>query len=109
MTYTLKRATRAMLVTSVTTAAAFMATGFSDLNPISTFGIFSAIIIPINFIFDISAYPAFIVIYENKIKNKCSLRKMGDTESTVEAKQAVESPDVQPPKTSTRAKHFTFQ
>ena len=69
MTYTFRRAFKAMLVTSITTSASFLAAGFSDINPISTFGIFAAIIIPVNFILDVTAYPAIIIIYEEKFKN----------------------------------------
>ena len=57
-----------MLVTSSTTAFAFLSSVFSKLVPIRSFGIFAAIIIPMNFILVITLYPAFIIIEEKNIK-----------------------------------------
>ena len=62
MNYTWRRAAKAMLVTSSTTAIAFFATGFSKIMPIRTFGYFAGIIVPMNFILVITLYPAFIIV-----------------------------------------------
>jgi len=50
--------------TSFTTAAAFIATGFSPLMPIATFGWFAATCIVLNFIFVVSLMPPVVVISE---------------------------------------------
>ena len=68
MNYTWRRAAKAMLVTSSTTAFAFLASSFSKLMPIRSFGIFAAIIIPMNFILVITLYPAVLIIDERIVK-----------------------------------------
>lgn len=70
MIYTYKRASKAMFITSFTTAMAFIATGLSELVPISSFGYFSATIIPVNYMLVIVFYPATIVLFEKYIKGK---------------------------------------
>lgn len=45
MAYVIRRAYRQMFVTSCTTSVAFLANFFSSLIPISTFGIYAAIIV----------------------------------------------------------------
>lgn len=72
MAYTFKRASKAMLATSSTTGAAFLATGLSDIMPISSFGIFAGILIPMNFLLVITYYPASLMVYEYYFKNMCS-------------------------------------
>ena len=68
MNYTWRRAAKAMLVTSSTTAFAFLSSSFSKIMPIRTFGIYAAIIIPMNFILVITLYPAIIIVDERVIK-----------------------------------------
>ena len=78
MNYTWRRAAKAMLVTSSTTAFAFLATGFSKLMPIRAFGFYAAILIPMNFIMVITVYPSLIIIHEKtfkKIKFNCCRKK----------------------------------
>ncbi len=60
-----------MLVTSLTTAVAFAATSLSKIVPISTFGIFAAIIVPINYMLVILAFPPFVIVHEKYLKNRC--------------------------------------
>lgn len=64
ISYSYRRASKAMLVTSTTTVIAFLATAISKLMPIMTFGIFAAINIAINYLLTISLFPAFLVIRE---------------------------------------------
>lgn len=71
MAVTFRRASKAMLATSSTTSAAFLATGFSSIMPISSFGIYAAILVPINYILVITFFPALLIIYEKKLKNSC--------------------------------------
>ena len=64
MAYTFKRAFKAILVTSSTTSVAFLANGLSEIVPIRAFGIFAAIIIPVNFVLIILIMPAIQVIHD---------------------------------------------
>lgn len=70
MGVTFRRASRAMLATTSTTSAAFFLTGFSNIMPISSFGIFSSILIPVNFLLVITFYPAILIVYEKYVKRK---------------------------------------
>ena len=65
MAYTFKRAFKAILVTSSTTSVAFLANGLSEIVPIRAFGIFAAIIIPVNFVLIIMIIPAIQLIHDN--------------------------------------------
>lgn len=74
MAYTFRRAYKALLATSSTTAFAFLSNGFSTLMPISAYGFFAFIIIPINYMLMIFYYPAYLIFYENKVRkieDKC--------------------------------------
>ena len=71
MAYTCRRATRAMFMTSSTTCVAFLANYFSPIMPIKAFGIFAAIIIPINFILVVWIFPALIIFEDKYIKAWC--------------------------------------
>lgn len=53
-----------MLITSMTTVFAFLATAISVIMPIMTYGIFAAINILVNFILVITLFPAFLVLRE---------------------------------------------
>ena len=64
MAYTFKRAFKAILVTSSTTSVAFLANGLSEIVPIRAFGIFAAIIIPVNFVLIILIMPAIQLIHD---------------------------------------------
>lgn len=57
LAYAYKRSFRAIAVTSSTTAVAFLANALSDLRPIRAFGIFAAILIPVNFLIVIFMMP----------------------------------------------------
>jgi len=64
MAYTFRRASRAMAVTSSTTAVAFLANAMSDLMPIASFGIWVAILIPVNYFLVILFFPAVLMYWE---------------------------------------------
>lgn len=70
MAYSFRRGVRAMSVTSSTTAVAFFANAFSPIMPIRAFGIFSGVLIPINFFLVVMIMPPAVIYYETKIKNK---------------------------------------
>lgn len=71
MAVTFRRASKAMLATSSTTSAAFLATGMSPIMPISSFGIFAGILIPVNYILVITFYPAIVIVHYNHFIDKC--------------------------------------
>lgn len=64
MSLTWRRAAKTALVTTITTAVAFFANFFSQLMPISSFGIFAAMLIPINYLLVIFILPAHIIIHD---------------------------------------------
>ena len=62
-------------MTSSTTAVAFLANTVSDVRPIRSFGIFAAIIIPVNFFILIMVMPSIQVIHDRYFKEKCAYTK----------------------------------
>jgi predicted RND superfamily exporter protein len=63
-----------MFVTSSTTCVCFLANVFSNIMPIKAFGIFAAIIIPVNFILVAWVFPSLLIFKEYYI-NPCCRRK----------------------------------
>jgi predicted RND superfamily exporter protein len=68
MAFAFRRGTRAMAVTSSTTAVAFMANIFSPIMPIRGFGIYSGIIVPVNFLLVVMILPPAVIWYERYIE-----------------------------------------
>lgn len=62
--YALVRTTFAVFNTSFTTAAAFFATAVSPIMPISSFGVFSAVVIVTNYVFVLTLTPSALLINE---------------------------------------------
>jgi hypothetical protein len=58
--------------TSFTTAAAFFATAVSPIMPIATFGIFSAVVILVNFVFVLTLTPAALMVNELSQSKGCT-------------------------------------
>ena len=76
MAYTYRRAVKAILITSGTTAVAFLSTCFSPLMPIASFGIWAATVIGIDYILTITMLPAFFSLHAKYIQNKiCTLQQ----------------------------------
>lgn len=67
MAYTFRRAYKALLATNSTTALAFLSNGFSSLMPVSAFGYFAFVIIPVNYVLIVFYYPAYLVLYETSV------------------------------------------
>jgi predicted RND superfamily exporter protein len=67
MSYTWKRAVRAMMITSSTTSAAFLANYFSPIMPIKAFGLYAAILVPVNYFLVVFYYPPAVIVYERYI------------------------------------------
>lgn len=61
--YTFRKSASAMMVTSLTTMVSFMSTSFTSIIPVRTFGLFAAIIIPINYTLLILVLPNTYVFY----------------------------------------------
>jgi predicted RND superfamily exporter protein len=69
-----RRASSAMLVTSLTSAVAFSACILSDIMPIRAFGLFSTIIVPVVFVLTIFTQPINYYVYE--MLNCCNKDKL---------------------------------
>ena len=70
VTYAAKRASKAIFVTSLTTAVAFAATALSDVMPIAAFGALSAIMIFVLFALNVLFFPPALVIYDRWLMNQ---------------------------------------
>ena len=64
MAYSFRRASRAIAVTSSTTAAAFFANFFSPIMPIKSFGIFAGIVVLVNYVLTIMVFPSAVIFSE---------------------------------------------
>jgi len=65
------RASKAMLITSLTTCCAFLVTAINSLNDIACFGIFTALLVFINFMYVITYYTATVMFYEKYVHHCC--------------------------------------
>lgn len=70
MVWTYRRAVAAMTVTTLTTAFAFILLLTSPIMPIATLGSWAALIIMIQFIFVITAYPSVLVLWQSCFRNR---------------------------------------
>ena len=87
MAFTWRRDSKAMFVTSITTAVAFLATSISKIMPISSFGIFASIVVPMNYILVIFVFPPFVVLSEKYCKCCCRRRKKAKEEDKEDDKE----------------------
>lgn len=55
--------------TSLTTASAFFATALNPVMPISSFGIYAAVAIIINYVLTITLFPTIVLIWENELSS----------------------------------------
>lgn len=63
-----RKAAKTTFITSLTTMCAFLVSGLSPLLPVATFGIFSGILVAVNYLFDLLYFPTVIMLYSVKIK-----------------------------------------
>jgi len=70
MTWVYSRASWAMLITSLTTCAAFVCTAVSPLPSIQSFGIFSAFVIMADYVLVITWFPACVILFHNCFENR---------------------------------------
>lgn len=68
MSYTFRRATTAMAITSATTFIAFLATYFSPMMPISSFGLWAGTVVLINYLLVITYFPAIVSFHQQYVK-----------------------------------------
>uniref|UniRef100_A0A7S2QV85 SSD domain-containing protein n=1 Tax=Triparma pacifica TaxID=91992 RepID=A0A7S2QV85_9STRA len=68
MTLAYSRTAQAVFNTSFTTAMAFVATAISPIMPISTFGIYAALCIVINYVMVITLTPCAVLVYEAHVQ-----------------------------------------
>jgi hypothetical protein len=73
MDYTWRRASKAMLITSSTTIAAFLATAVSPIMPISSFAIYASVAIFLNYILCITFFPCVLMLYHRRLYGCCPM------------------------------------
>lgn len=76
--YTFRKSGKAVATSSATTCCAFAANAFSDILVVKAFGIYVAIIIPVNFIITYTMVPPIIVFHDNYIENLDRIDKKED-------------------------------
>ena len=70
MSFTWRRASKALVVTTATTFFAFIGTAFSSIMPIAAFGIFACLVVAMNYVLTITLYPAFLSYWYQNVKHK---------------------------------------
>jgi hypothetical protein len=63
-----RKAAKTTFVTSVTTMSAFLVSAPSPFLPVASFGIFSGLLVGINYLFDLFCFPVVILVYHEAIK-----------------------------------------
>ena len=71
-----RRASKAIFITSFTTASAFVATSMSEVIPIRAFGTFSALLVVIDFGLTLTVFPAFLILHHRITKLTCYRRRV---------------------------------
>mmetsp|Transcript_8260 Transcript_8260/g.36931 ORF Transcript_8260/g.36931 Transcript_8260/m.36931 type:complete len:908 (-) Transcript_8260:526-3249(-) len=91
MAWSYRRAAKAMLITSFTTAMAFFVTAANSLIPISAFGIWAACLIIFQYVLCILMFPANLVVWQRQFRyrywRKC-LKKVDPFTGEVEGTEA---------------------
>ena len=67
MAWTWVRGSHAMLTTTMTTAVAFFSNIMSPIAPIAVFGVFSGLLVVVNYVYVITWFPAMIIMKEKKM------------------------------------------
>ena len=72
LSYTYRKASLAMLFTSLTTATAFIMSATSPFLAVSSFGVFAGLLVLVNYCSVITFFPAVVITYHNWFaNNKC--------------------------------------
>jgi protein dispatched 1 len=77
LSYTFRKASTAMLITSLTTVVSFLATCLTPIMPICSFGIFSSLVITVNYLLIILAVPNIYLFYDKYIMKRFKCFKRG--------------------------------
>ena len=70
MSFTYRRASKAMIITTATTFFAFMATSLSPIIPISAFGWWAGFVVLMNYVMVITLFPAILSFWYQHVKEK---------------------------------------
>ncbi len=65
-----RKAAKTMLVTTLTTSIAFLATSLSEIMPIKTFGYFATLLVLCNYVLILTNLPAIIIFREKRNMRK---------------------------------------
>lgn len=76
LAFTLRRASKAIIATSITNVVAFMGTCFSSIMPISAFGVYAIIIVSLIYFLIIFILPIQYLFYDKHIKHLFSWKKI---------------------------------
>ena len=68
LAYTFRKSANSLFVTSITTAASFFATCISPIMPITSFGLFSGIVIIVNYLLIIFVLPCIYLFNEIQVR-----------------------------------------
>ena len=71
LAYAFRRAARATITTSSTTGAAFLANAFNPMMPMSSFGIYAAILILVVYAIIVLFFPPLMIFQERYLSNCC--------------------------------------
>lgn len=86
MRWTYHRAVTAMFTTTITTAVAFIVTATSPIMPMSTFGVWAAVLIIVQFLMVITVYPCALVVWQKYFRGtRISLSALGPRERNSDA------------------------
>merc|ERR1711871_1249242 len=83
------RSTKAMGITSATTIGAFLVTAINPLNDISSFGVFTALLVLANFLYVISYFAAVVMFHHMYVKFCICACHSEDKEGSVSSWHAV--------------------
>lgn len=70
LSWTYRRSAKAMAVTSLTTAIAFIFTAISPVMPIAVFGYWASFLVLMQYLFVITMYPCAIVIWHRSLRGR---------------------------------------
>lgn len=82
MYYAYSRTVSAVFNTSFTTAMAFVSTAISPIMPISSFGIYAALSIVLNYLFVITVTPPLVILWERHVQPLSCAAKCQGAEDT---------------------------
>lgn len=76
MSFTWRKTSKAIFTTSITDCISFLATGFSKIMPISSFGYFTSSAVMIDYTLTVTMFPCFIIIHEKYFASIFTYREL---------------------------------